>query len=122
MAEELIRRYENIQQEYDNAPKKYLENKAIVVGEMINFLTKTLSKIPEGPEGIHFEDPGNVSFTYRLRRNGILTIETNGRIIDDYDFKKPEVKGGFSKGRPLIVKKLLEAYSRMIEEKGKVLK
>jgi len=119
MAEELKRRYEGIQQEYDNAPKKYLENKAIVVEEMINFLIKNLSKIPEGLEGIYFEDPGNVSFTYRLRRNGILTIETNGQIIDDYDFKKPGVKEGFSKGRPLIVKKLLEAYSRIIEEKGK---
>jgi len=122
MSQELISRYESLEQEYQNTLNKYPIDKRELLNEMLEFLVKNLSKIPKG-EGIWFVDTySDLAFTYRLLREGKLIKEVKSTafkkiIFDKLYLKKPEVRTNILRETPEIIIKFLKAYNEKVEGK-----
>ena len=123
MSQELISRYESLEQEYQNDLNKYPIDKRELLNEMLEFLIENLPKIPEGPEGIWFVDTySDLAFTYRLLREGELIKEVKSTtfkefVFDKLYFKKPEVRTNILRETPEIIIKFLKAYNEKVEGK-----
>jgi hypothetical protein len=117
MAEKLIEKYKTVQQEYDNASKKYSQDREIIVGEIIDFLAKNLSNVPN--EGIFIKDSG---LGYRLLKNGKLKISIHDEEIGSrYGTNKENDFRNFDwteKSRSKLLIQLLKAYSEAVSQKN----